>query len=233
MNAEATVKEILCLANSRKLNGRCVAGIEIQDDKRTGWIRPVSQREHEEVSEADRRYVNGQDPRVLDIIKIPLLEHRPRLYHQENWLLDPGYYWEKTRRLAWNDLNSFLDPTAALWINGNHTYNGLNDQIPFDTAKNLRTSLRFIHTDNLKLRTFAPRQSFGDSKRRVHAIFRHAGVDYKLWVTDPVCEQWCLAQEDGTHTIGESYLTVSISEEFNGYCYKLVAAVIENRGIIK
>ncbi|HXF07313.1 MAG TPA: hypothetical protein VNK45_02115 [Candidatus Acidoferrales bacterium] len=83
------VKRIVCLANSRKLNGRCVAGIEItRGNKRVGWIRPVSAREHEEVSEYERQYQDGSDPRVLDVIDVPLIAPKPKDYQQENWLLD-------------------------------------------------------------------------------------------------------------------------------------------------
>lgn len=80
-------KRIVCLANSRKLSGRCIAGKELVEPRR--WIRPVSVREHEEVSEYERQYEDGSDPRVLDIFDVELLEPRPRTYQQENWLLDP------------------------------------------------------------------------------------------------------------------------------------------------
>ncbi len=84
----ATTKRILCLANSRKLSGRCVAGVEFTGGRPAGWMRPVSTREHQEVSEYERQYPDGSDPRPLDIIDIPLLEHRLQDYQQENWLLD-------------------------------------------------------------------------------------------------------------------------------------------------
>ena len=33
--------------------------------------------------------------------------------------------------------------------------------------------------------------------------------------------------DNGEYELGESYLTVSLGEPFDGYCYKLIAAVIE------
>ena len=50
------VKRIVCLANSRKLHGRSVAGREWIDGHSGRWIRPVSAREHQEVSEYERQY---------------------------------------------------------------------------------------------------------------------------------------------------------------------------------
>ena len=83
------VKRVVCLANSRKLAGRCVAGRKWIDGRPGGWIRPVSNRENQEVSEYERQYEDGSDPRVLDIVDVPLLEPRPLDHQTENWLLDP------------------------------------------------------------------------------------------------------------------------------------------------
>jgi len=220
-----TVKRMVCLANSRKLNGRCIAGKELIADRSGGWLRPVSARENEEVSEYERQYPDGSDPRVLDIIDVPLVAARPKAFQQENWLLDPHQYWEKVGRMQWTDLARFVDPVAPLWIDDYHTRNGLNDEVPLSQAGAIESSLRLLHVKSLTLSVFRP-----GPKRRVQGRFRHGGNEYRLWVTDPRYEQTYLAQPDGVHEIGESYLTVSLSEPFNDASYKLIAAIMERTG---
>jgi hypothetical protein len=225
-----TIKRIVCLANSRKLNGRCVAGKELVEAAAVGWVRPVSAREHEEVSEYERQYEDGSDPRLLDIIDVPLLEPRPRGYQQENWLLDPDEYWVKVGRASWDDLETLSDPVAALWVNGHRTYNGVNDKIPLASAGDVTTSLRFLRVERVTLSVCKPGEAFGNPKRRVQGRFRHDGVGYWLWVTDPRYERAYLAKPDGNYEIGESFLTVSLGEPHNEACYKLIAAIIERAG---
>ena len=223
----ATVKRIVCLANSRKLQGRCIAGREIVQGKPGAWVRPVSAREHEEVSEYERQYQDGSDPRVLDIMDVPLLDPRPKGYQQENWLLDPDLYWAKIGRATWSDLVRLADPVTALWINGHSTYNGLNDRIPLSLAGALKSSLRLVRVERMTFSVFKPGEAFGNPKRRVQGRFRHDGTEYRLWVTDPGYERAYLAKPDGNYEIGESFLTVSLGEPHNDACYKLIAAIIQ------
>jgi hypothetical protein len=59
--------ELICLANSVKLGGRCVAGIT----RSTGdWIRPIST--FSDGSLTSRNYVlnNGKPAALLDVVKI-------------------------------------------------------------------------------------------------------------------------------------------------------------------
>ena len=220
------VKRIVCLANSRKLHGRCVAGREWRDGRPGPWIRLVSDRENQEVSEYERQYEDGSDPKVLDVIDVPVLAPRPDGCQSENWLLDPEYYWEKVGRLSWFDLPALADAAGPLWLDGHSTYHGRNDKIPRELADSMEDSLRLIHVDRLELSVFRPGEAFGNTKRRVQGRFMHSGRGYALWVTDPVYERQFLAKLDGDYDIGESFLTVSLGELYGDACYKFVAAVI-------
>ena len=191
-------KRIVCLANSRKLNGRCIAGREIRQGKPGNWIRPVSVRASREVSEYERQYEDGSDPLVLDIIRIPVVKPLPEQWQTENWLLDDEYYWRKEGSWPRFDLSNLVDPVAPLWIDGFHTYHGRNDKIPDGSMRAVSGSLRLIHVKRIRLSAFRPGEAFGNRKRRVQAHFSHAGTNYAVWVTDPAYERRFLAKLDGT-----------------------------------
>jgi hypothetical protein len=219
----AETKRILCLANSRKLSGRCVAGIEITDDGFGGWIRPVSARATHEVSETEREYHDGSDPTLLDIIDVPLIAHSPYAFQTENWLLDPTLYWDRRGAAGWRDLEPLLGDLRPLWLNGFSSSNGQNDRVPEEKALALRDSLRLIRVESATLRVM---DNDFSGRREVRAGFDHAGTTYWLKVTDPVIERAAKQKENGDYALGESAFTVSLGEMFQGYAYKLVAAVI-------
>jgi len=222
----ATVKRIVCLANSRKLNGRCIAGREWNTDQASGWIRPISHRTNQEISEYERQYEDGSDPRVLDIIDIPLMKPQPQNFQTENWLIDPEYYWERVGKVSLLDMPKLTGPETRLWLNGYSTYNGLNDKIPLEVANSCQHSLTMVHVEDLKLSVFSPGEAFGNKKRRVQGHFSYDQVEYRLWVTDPLFEKRYLAKPNGNHDIGDCFLTVSLGEPFDGAVYKLIASII-------
>ena len=222
------MKRIVCLANSRKLSGRCVAGREWTEGKGVGdWIRPVSDRESQEVSEHERQYHDGSDPQVLDIIDIPVLERQIKDYQTENWLLDPELYWGKAGVFDPNRLSEMIDPSATLWISGDSSNRGQNDRMSLESVPSTSGSLRLIHAESLTLHVSSPGEAFGNPKRRVQGRFRHADMEYALWITDPKYERTYLAKSDGIYELGHCYLTISLGEPYQGSVYKLIAAVIE------
>ena len=222
-----TIKRILCLANSRKTQGRCIAGKVLTDTAPAEWIRPVSERANQEVSERERQYEDGSDPRVLDIIDVSLIKPTPSQHQPENWLLDSTEYWVKKDQVKEDSLQSYVDPVTSLWINGHSTYNGENDQIPLEAASTFDNSLRLIHVNSLSVSVYKPGEAFGSMKRRVQGHFQHCNADYKLWITDPNYERCYLAKPDGDYEIGESYLTISLGEPYENFLYKFIATVIE------
>lgn len=188
----------------------------------------MSSREHQEVSERERQYQDGSDPKMLDVIDIALKEPKPQTYQSENWLLDPEFYWVKRSEFALRDLDGLVDPVEHLWWNGLSTHHGKNDKIHIETANQLDHSLRLIKVAGITISVFVPGAAFGDPKRRVQASFEYNKHEYRLWVTDPKYEKRFLLLEDGVYTLGECFVTVSIGEPHQGYCYKLVAGIIES-----
>ncbi len=225
LTSSATTKRIVCLANSRKMGGRCVAGKELLADGRTGgWIRPVSDRDHEEVSAYEQQLEDGSEPQLLDVIDVPLLRERPRAYQQENWLLHPRHRWSKAGRITWSNLPQLVDQDETLWINGHSSAKGINDRVPDDRAASLDSSLLLVKVARMDVEISY--DSANDSYQ-LRGVFRHNGFMYSLRITDPVSEG--AAEELGAGVVGvdaERFLTVSLGEPFEGFAYKLIAAII-------
>jgi hypothetical protein len=205
-------KTIICLANSRKIAGRCVAGREIGGGKIGPWLRPISGRPTGELSEEDRRFENGQDPKLLDVIRIPMIEARPHGFQTENHLIDDGYYWTKEREASWDELKAALDPkVGSLWDNSSSSYNGLHVRVEEAAANQLGSSLRLIEVSDLKIVVHVEGAEFGNGKRKVRGQFTFNGAQYWLSVTDPIVERQYLAGKDGEFKVGPAILCISLA----------------------
>lgn len=222
-------KTILCLANSRKTSGRCVAGRSLEANGTFGpWVRPVSARDTQEVNFEERHYSDGSEPSLLDVIRIPMLEPRPKGHQQENHLLDPGSYWTKVREASNREVSAVIEAVQGpLWSNEDgSSSNGTNDRVNEARAAQLKRSLHLIRPSNLELVVGVEGGVYAPAKRKVRARFRCGGHQYELAVTDPSITQRYLRGQDGSHPVDEALLCVSLGEVFNGYAYKLVASVI-------
>jgi len=217
--------EFVCLANSRKMSGSCIAGKIIQSNK---WIRPVSSRENEEISPRDQAYPNGQLPKVLDIIRIAIKYYKPTLFQKENYLIDDKYCWEKKGEFT-GSLDELLDHPADLWGTVSSSYHGLYDRFPEDMCSVFGESLYFIKPESMKVIVRTEGEEFGNPKRKVRAEFQYNGVKYIFPVTDPIIEHRYLSGENGIFDISQTkiYLCVSVGLPYNRFCYKFVASLIE------
>jgi len=218
------MRRIVCLANSRKPDGRCLAGKVTESG---AWLRPVSARSGGSVSEDERRYEDGRDPRLLDVLDVPLICPKPSVRQPENWLLDPDWYWELVDRFAVEDLPKLLDHPNELWTNGHSTVAGRNDRVPEASLRLHSGSLLFVDAQSLMVRVLQPGAAQGDAKRKVRGAFSYLGVSYDFTITDPIVERAFLAGPDGEFELGDRYLTLSLAEPYNGFGYKLIAAVLD------
>ena len=207
------------------MGGRCVAGKELLDNRRPGrWVRPVSDREHEEVSVDERRLEDGSEPQVLDVINVPVRGARPQGYQQENWLLDPTRRWGKVDRIDWNDLSQWADSGETLWMNGYSSAIGRNDRVPEDLTASLNSSLCLIRADRMQVHiSYNPeRETY-----QLRGSFQYNGHMYSLRITDPISESRAEKLGSGVIPIDdERFLTISLGEPFEGFAYKLIAPII-------
>jgi hypothetical protein len=221
------VKTIICLANSRKHSGRCIAGKEVLPDRIGDWVRPVSARVMGEVSEEERRYEDGRDPRVLDILEVPVIAHTPWLYQSENYVIDAAAFWTKTGEIQAADLARLVDRPDNLWGSGESAMNGLNDRVSFEEATKFGTPLALVRPDRLTLCVQTEGMRAGKPRRKVRARFSYRDTPYVLSVTDPIAERSFLAKPDGEYPAWVSYIVASLGEmHSDGYCYKLIATIL-------
>jgi hypothetical protein len=223
-------KTIVCLANSRKLAGRCVAGKEWDGQKLGPWCRPVSDRGRGEIT-AERWYVRTwRDPQLLDLIEVTLVAPRPSTFQVENHLVDPHVRRKFAGHVTPRQLEFALDhPNGDLWMNGDSTTGGLNDRVPAPVAERQRSSLVLVQPEELTVSVGTEGAERSEPRRRVRGNFSLAGQQYKLAITDPVVEKQMLANPDGfALDLRKPILCISLTEKFaaQNACYKIIAGVV-------
>jgi hypothetical protein len=223
-------KTIVCLANSRKLAGRCVAGKEWDGRHMGDWCRPVSGRDRGELT-AERWYSRTwRDPQLLDLIEVSLLGPRPSGFQTENHLVDSSVRWKYAGRVSPHNLLPAIDrPDGPLWANGVSTASGVNDKVPAAVAERQRNSLVLVQPKLLTLTINTEGADAGNPRRRVRGHFSLGGSEYALSVTDPIVEKPFLSKPEGFSTeLQNPLLCISLSEKYNAQnaCFKLIAGVI-------
>ncbi len=209
---------IICLANSYKHGGRCIAGI---DPKSGNWIRPVPDTKDRAITPT-MRLINGREPQILDVIEIPLEDYGPDEGCQpENRLLKPGI-WKKVGRVAGPDLLKYcVDDNVILH---NHRHYVLPEFFTRIRKSEWR-SLQLVRNSNVSFnRAYKINQwrvSFQDGRRHI----------LNLKLTDPDVSDRLKNDEKISH---DCILAVSLATPWSPpgkpqpeRCYKMVAGVIE------
>jgi len=115
----AVIKRVVILANSIKNSGRCLAGKELRRTRggweQGGWIRIVGTEDGGEVPVSWMLEQLGREPRLLDIIDIPLEGMVPLPDQPENWLMVRRAPWREKGMMPQEDAPRLLDFPLKLW----------------------------------------------------------------------------------------------------------------------
>lgn len=234
-------KYFICLANSYKHGNRCVAGIEIGVDKngnlvvarhsdgRPRWIRPVTRKQSDnELWEKHNTPIDGAVPvniatqiPILSIVKVHDVEPCPEKPHCED-----VYYSKMECRWYKSDVVFDLLKQCVDSVHQNVFYsNGRALQKPL--AEQLDYSLMLVHIDDAVAYIDKSREK---SKNRLR--FSYYRTEYEFPITDPELIKRLSVASDNKITLQDVYLTLSLGLEFEGFFFKLVAAVIDSSRII-
>ena len=219
---------ILVLASSRKVNGRCVAGLRLDDDG--AWVRPISAR-NDGTLFLEHCAIDGEWPRVFDVVAVELVEPRPTPWHPEDWLIGAGD-WELLDRVEpreiLDDLVDTVDHDARILEDSNRT---VEAQEYRDNP--LDRSLVLARPSALSWNIERPPWGM-----QYKAMFTLGGgwTTYDWLVTDPELEPALHGLGVGRHERSEVgiddaedvLLTLSVSEPWvkRDTCSKLVAAAV-------
>lgn len=203
--------KIVCLANSFKRGGRCIAGIDLKTNR---WIRPIGRGDEGAIGR--ERLINGAEPKLLDIVELPLGATADDLGCQpENriLLLDP---WRKVGVIEKDDVIRYTEDTDRLLHNFDK--NVPLSQFESNIPKTEWKSLQLIHVKNARF-----------SKNpwdKIECNFFYSGHWYLLPAPCPEAEQHIGSKADYV-------LTISLGGPFRRKqqddlcCWKMVAGVIE------
>jgi hypothetical protein len=209
---------IVCLANSRKLGERCIAGVDLETGK---WVRPVNEG-GAELSLKDINYEDGSTPQVLDIINMPVIKRQPLYYQPENWVINRKNFWSKVGRLPVSKLQQYCENLPFIFYNS-------SDRLPQDfiLSKGIEQSLILVEVEGICIEKKLPPWR---ANSQVRATFKYNGIFYDLAVTDIQWEQKFSGQqiEIGEYPCkGRFLLTIGLGKEFKGEHYKLIVSIIK------
>lgn len=220
-------KRIVCLANSRKPGGYCVAGIDLDTSE---WVRPIGDNDiisqHDECLnfECDNNTMcKFISPKKLDILDIRFKQKLPKLHQIENHIID-NYWWEKVDQLEPSRLDSYLDNPETIWHNGSSSSYGYNDRVIDELTCN--NSLLLIKPQSFSIHVID--EGYNEEKKCLRGQFQYNNIYYRLRITDKDYEQKYCNYDYGKYSKDPDNYRLCISlaiKSFHGHYYKLIAGI--------
>ncbi|MFM7885140.1 MAG: dual OB domain-containing protein [Pseudanabaena sp.] len=214
--------EIVCLANSRKHNNKCVAGLNLKTGQ---WIRPVTNTEDGAIPNYST-LINGKSLQILDLVDIPLNEQeRGKGYESENRLIQSGE-WKISGQIQPSDLLKFRE-SELLHFEEDAWLQAIPYKYLRSLPRNKCRTLQLVQTDNFRVR-----QKESDKWRGIMPIGNSDEV-LNASITDP---KLCRLLDSGHQVSSNCLLVISLSQPFQKseeselMCHRLIAGVVELTG---
>lgn len=209
----------VCLANSYKEGGRCVAGIELDPDNnpklKNGnhkWVRPICNTLHGEIPTDLVAQLN-----LLDIIEIDTTDYP----EEKNYQSENVYFLENsikvTGKFSADQIDSLVDKRKLI-------FDSRGKALSEEFIEGLSYSLMFIRTNEFQVLS-KPSEDRA-KKVQVRMLFCYHRNEYDFPVTDPVFLHKYQVNRNFINQYNEANLCVSVGIPWNNWHYKLVAGII-------
>lgn len=212
--------KILCLANSFKESGRCLAGIQlnayyqpVMNGKRPVWIRPICNTQHGQIPTYLCDHIS-----ILDVVEIGNVKMVGSSYQSENVNFDESSL-EIVRSMDKNILrDNLFDNNSMKAVFGNS-----GKAVAQKNIDKINHSLMFVKTSYYQ----AYQKKYDDREHsQIRLQFQYNNNIYDLPVTDPKFLTLYGENSKILDNADEIFLVLSLGVPFQGWYYKLVATVI-------
>jgi hypothetical protein len=234
-------RDIVILANSRRHEGRCIAGKDLATGE---WIRPISifgkgRTDPDAFYDSDLNRVigNPEGPQLLDCIKIGLAAACGTNCQPENYSID-GLPWQKKAQFLRKKLPALVDSGKCCFL-GNHDQ--YNDRIPVSEvqANPLNSSLNLIKINMKENHVFLIHQKKNDGTYKHRMRFTYDESYYNLSVTDSHYENvYRTTQIDDSIVFDDFFMVVGVgSDKFKPelspipYHFRFVVGIIPSNNL--
>ena len=208
--------KIICLANSKKFNERCVAGIEVNEDYnplflnlKPKWLRPVSNNGNGEFPA-----IIAQNLNLLDIVEFDSVGTCPSGHQTEN-----VYFSEDSVKKVTSINSSDIDLDNLTNDRNILLFGNRGKAVHEEYIDSLDYSLDFVKVNTYEI-------FIKPENNQLRMNFNYNSVKYDLPITDINFETMyrnnITAFEEPSHI----YLTISLAVKHNNYYSKLIAGII-------
>lgn len=209
----------VCLANSYKEGGRCLAGIQVDEENnpiflngKPKWVRPVCKSLHGEIPQYYVAHLT-----ILDIVEIEMLEGAST----DTYQVENVYFLTSSVRKAGDYPQESL---AQLCANQSLIFGGKSKVISEEEIQTHRESLMLISVTQFEVREKVYEDS---TKPKLRLSFLFGDTYYTDFpITDPIFLYRYHSDKGFTRPVDKLYLCLSISVAWQSLHYKLVAGII-------